>query len=191
MTQETTGRTGRLKLFLTTFGLAAILGVSGGLMYLTWPAPANADDAPVSEKVAPVGEPAPIESPVSEPAADATTTLKGDWCHLTDDDVSCLQKAEASGKRIIFLFSADWCGWCKHFKTKVEPDPEVQKLLGEFFLVYVDSEKGKKFTEKAGVKGFPFFLVFEKAFEKVIGAVGGTPRTPDAFIKQFSQYRAS
>ena len=72
--------------------------------------------------------------------------------------------AAASDKLVLADLSAIWCSSCRTFDRKVLSDEGVRSLIDEryiFVRVEYESDEGKMFRERYGVKGFPKLLVID------------------------------
>ena len=67
-------------------------------------------------------------------------------------------------------FNATWCGPCRALK------PQLKKLCKDnnFVFVSVDVDENPELSEKYGVQGLPFVLIYKKG-EKVFEFVGSKP----------------
>lgn len=109
-----------------------------------------------------------------------------------------LARAKAEGKNIFVDLTASWCGWCKKMDKETFSQPEVVKLVNDYFVpvkVWGDSDKeltieGYKITERNlatsafGVTGFPTFYFLcpnGKAYNRLIGY-----RIKDALMKELT-----
>jgi len=121
--------------------------------------------------------------------AEGKKAPKAEWCEQSPDH-DCRPAACASGKRVIVLFSAEWCGWCKHMKKNIFPDPAVQEFLSHFALIEVVAEKNEDLMKELGVDRFPSWLIIEKDCDKTLDAFTGASRTVEAFLQRFRPYLA-
>jgi thiol-disulfide isomerase/thioredoxin len=83
-------------------------------------------------------------------------------------------KAKAENKKIIVLFHASWCGWCKKMDISMN-DPVCKKYFDDNFITVhltVDESEGKKHLETPGgdlikkkykgeTAGLPFWLILD------------------------------
>jgi len=62
---------------------------------------------------------------------------KADGGNLID---AALVRAEREDKRVLILFGANWCPWCRRLHQALSSAPTVvQKIHQEFVLVYIDA----------------------------------------------------
>ena len=104
----------------------------------------------------------------------AMADWKSDW-------EAGLQQAETTGKPMLVLFTADWCGPCQELKKDVLSDAQVAgRLRNEFTLVKVDlTEQGGPNGQTAatyGVRGIPTLIRFNAKGEQVDRLSGGVPK---------------
>ncbi|HIF52687.1 MAG: thioredoxin family protein [Fuerstiella sp.] len=78
-----------------------------------------------------------------------------------------------TGKPIVAMFSASWCGPCKRMIANVYPTDEAKDALTEFIPVYIDSEKHRDLATKNSIHSFPTFICFDVDGESVEQHVGG------------------
>jgi thiol-disulfide isomerase/thioredoxin len=83
-------------------------------------------------------------------------------------------KAKTEKKKIIVLFHASWCGWCKKMDLSMN-DPVCKKYFDDNFITVhltVDESEGKKHLETPGadlikkkykgeMAGLPFWLILD------------------------------
>lgn len=85
-----------------------------------------------------------------------------------------LIKARNENKRVMLVFYATWCKWCKKFEAETLPDPEVSKLVSsDFVAVKIDAESANKVVHEMrqmamfeladvyGVQSFPTIWFLE------------------------------
>lgn len=107
-----------------------------------------------------------------------------------DSSAYALSAAKKSGKPIIMVFSAAWCGPCQMMKNEVYPSAEVKAFHDKFVWAYldIDDPRNEKIATKFNVEGIPHieFLTPEgKEIDKQVGANG-----PADFAKTLSSVLA-
>jgi len=84
-------------------------------------------------------------------------------------------KATAENKKLMVIFHASWCGWCKKMDASLA-DKSIQPLINRDFIIThltVHESPGKKEMENPGAQqlmdkhgganqGLPYWLVFDK-----------------------------
>lgn len=81
-----------------------------------------------------------------------------------------LEKAQASGKPVVVLFYADWCGYCKKFVPTFNDIIKTRKFKSNLAVAFVDGTNpaNTQYMVDYEVKGFPsVFMVNFKSGEKV------------------------
>ena len=94
--------------------------------------------------------PAPIEPPtVSEVVRNPTSYEEA------------LKTAEKLNKKIVLMFSADWCHWCSKFKSEVLTASSVKEALENYVFLIVDADQNKSILSKFGIRGLPNFYIID------------------------------
>ena len=93
---------------------------------------------------------------------------KVDGAKLIED---AIVRAKQEDKRILVLFGANWCPWCRRLHQAVTSAPAVtQKVQQKFILVYIDANTRNDRKRNAAVierygnplqYGLPVFVVLE------------------------------
>lgn len=83
------------------------------------------------------------------------------------------EASQKSGKPIVAMFSASWCGPCRAMIGTVYPTDEAQKALQEFVPVYIDAEKQRELATENDIHGFPTFVCFDSDGAVIDKHVGG------------------
>jgi len=86
-----------------------------------------------------------------------------------------LRLAEEQNKPVMLYFWATWCKFCRKLESEVFPDPQVNALLRQnFVLVAVNVDTDKRVSSKYGVQ-YPPAMIFitprEEVLERVMGYV--------------------
>ncbi len=96
---------------------------------------------------------------------------------------SALAEAKKTGKPLIAVFSASWCGPCQANKKNVYPAEAVKPYHDKFVWAYLDADEAanKKPMQEFGVNGIPHIQFLDKDGKTLDKQVGGT--NPEAFAK--------
>lgn len=82
--------------------------------------------------------------------------------------------AKNQNKKVLVLFTADYCGWCGKQK-EVFLDPSVTSSLANYIVCYVDSTSRKDLVAKYKVRPIPAYFVIdhdENIIKKHVGYKG-------------------
>ncbi|MDG2222220.1 MAG: thioredoxin family protein [Rubripirellula sp.] len=91
---------------------------------------------------------------------------------LTDFE-KAREKSAETGKPVLAMFSASWCGPCKMMIANVYPTDEAKQALAPFVPVYIDSEQQVDLATKNEVRAYPTFICFDTEGESLGQHVGG------------------
>ncbi len=107
---------------------------------------------------------------------------KGSPKFLTSYDAA-LKASKESGKPVVMIFSAAWCGPCQANKKAVYPSDAVQPFHEKFVWAYLDADDEANIPamQKFGVTGIPHIQFLDKGGKSLGNAVGGT--SPEEFAK--------
>ena len=97
------------------------------------------------------------------------------------------QESSQTGKPILAMFSASWCGPCKTMISNVFPTDDVQGALESFVAVYIDSEKHRELASENGIRAFPTFKCFTTEDLEVAEHVGAKPT--EGFLELLDQFQ--
>ena len=96
--------------------------------------------------------------------------LPENWSKTYED---AQKRSKESGKPVVVMFSASWCGPCKAMIANVFPTDEAKQALKKFVPVYFDSEKQKELASKNSIRAYPTFVCFDPEGEEIARKVGG------------------
>jgi thiol-disulfide isomerase/thioredoxin len=109
--------------------------------------------------------------------------LPDNW--LTDFQQAS-EKSSETGKPILAMFSASWCGPCKAMIANVYPTDEAKQALAAFVPVYIDSEKETDLAAKNDIRAYPTFVCFDTSGKAIDQHVGGGD--VDKFVEMLSGF---
>ncbi|ANI90702.1 hypothetical protein A9P82_09220 [Arachidicoccus ginsenosidimutans] len=94
----------------------------------------------------------------------------------TADEIlsSAIAQAKQQHKKVLIMFHASWCGWCKRMDASIE-DKSCKKYFDDNFVIdHIDiMEHGKEvalenpggqamYEKYGGAEGIPFWLIFDE-----------------------------
>ncbi|MCI5149730.1 MAG: thioredoxin family protein [Candidatus Electrothrix sp. MAN1_4] len=83
--------------------------------------------------------------------AEAVTTSK--WYEKASSFEKIEKAAKKKDKPYILFFYTDWCGYCKKMNKKYLTNPDVQKILAQYYRIKINPENSAKAKTLAGQKG--------------------------------------
>lgn len=93
-----------------------------------------------------------------------------DFSSLKVQDTKVLktfETAKANNKKVLLIFDAVWCGYCRKFNQQTMKDLEVRKTLADFETLNIDVDKYPKVVKafESGsvykkIKGVPTIMIF-------------------------------
>jgi thiol:disulfide interchange protein len=103
---------------------------------------------------------------------------------------SALSEAKKTGKPVLLVFSATWCGPCQANKKNVYPAAAVKPYHDKFVWAYLDADDdaNKKPMTEYGVDGIPHIQFLDRDGKSIDKLVGAT--TPDKFAKKLQDVLA-
>lgn len=91
---------------------------------------------------------------------DSSGAVSGGPRFATSYDAA-MSQARTTGKPVILIFSAHWCGPCRMMKEEVYPSAAVSPFWNKFVWAYldVDQSANQLAAQKFGVRGIPAIFV--------------------------------
>jgi thiol:disulfide interchange protein len=122
-------------------------------------------------------EVAPLVPSVPEPTGTAPATDPPEIARPYEEGVdAAVSRAHADGKRVLLMFGANWCVWCRRLSWVFENEPSVRAALADgWHVVHVDTGTRGSPTNAALVQrygnplqhGLPCLVVLDGAGQLV------------------------
>jgi thioredoxin-like negative regulator of GroEL len=107
-----------------------------------------------------------------------------------DSARSVLNDAKKSGKPIVMVFSAVWCGPCQTMKKEVYPSEAVKAFHDKFEWAYLDTDDSDndKAAKEFGVSGIPHIQFLDASGKPIDKQVGSS--SPESFAAKLKEVLA-
>ena len=101
-----------------------------------------------------------------------------------DSSTYALSAAKKSGKPVVMVFSAAWCGPCQTMKKEVYPSAAVKAFHDKFIWAYldIDVEANGKLFESHKLESVPHLLFLDANGKTIDQQEGGS--SPEEFAKK-------
>lgn len=81
--------------------------------------------------------------------------------HGWQDYDAAYWEMERTGRPMVVLVTAEWCGPCRQLKSNVLPDPQIKGLLRDYTCAMVDLDQEPSLAQQlGGSEGVPFMAVY-------------------------------
>ena len=161
--------------------IAAVLAVAG--------CPKPASDTTASDPAALVANEPPAETtddggaPAAEPGAETTDDAGAAATESPADNSEAkpiewldydegMKLAADEGRPVMIDLYADWCPPCKMLDEQTWPDPEVQKLAGQFVCIKVNVDENGEVGAKYEASSIPLIVFLKSDGTKIDSLVG-------------------
>jgi thiol:disulfide interchange protein len=78
-----------------------------------------------------------------------------------------LKKSEETGRPVLVIYTANWCGYCKKMKSETLSNDKVKEAMKSFIVVVVDTDKDRSGIGKFSVTGLPSYVITNSKEEKL------------------------
>ena len=86
-----------------------------------------------------------------------TSKISHGWQYYT----AAYREMERTGRPMVVLVTAEWCGPCRQLESNVLPDPQIKGLLSDYACTMVDLDHEPSLAQKlGGGEGVPFMAVY-------------------------------
>lgn len=102
----------------------------------------------------------------------AEVDLPEGWTTSWDD---ARAQAKETGKPILAVFSAEWCGPCQQMRKNVYPLDAVKQQLQEWVPVYVDTDEHPELAKQYDISSIPAFVFLSPDLKVEGGFIGARP----------------
>lgn len=79
------------------------------------------------------------------------------------------QEAKEKDSKLLLIFGADWCGYCKVLEADV--DKNLSEFMDGYVVCHVDYDSNRELARKYGVRSIPHSVVLDG--EKVLSTKTG------------------
>ena len=117
-----------------------------------------------STTTGPAPQPGAPGAPVASEAGAPGATTEVPWGH---DYEAALAKAKETGKPILMVFHATWCGPCRQMKATTYKDAAVVAKAESFVPVYVDVDEKKALSDQFEIRGIPHYVIVSPQGQEV------------------------
>jgi thiol-disulfide isomerase/thioredoxin len=119
--------------------------------------PPIVDSPPNTPKVDPPTEPPKVQPDKMPKIEDdpPPSQTPGKWHDYTE----AMDLGKKNNKKILVMFGAEWCSWCKRMQKETLSNTEVKQKLDGFVLCYVDCDKQRNLADKHKIAGVPAYLI--------------------------------
>ena len=93
-----------------------------------------------------------------------------------------LKEAKRSDKKILIIFGADWCSWCKKLDKDTLKDKTVKQAIsdGNQIEIHVNVDQRKDLAKKFSVRGIPAYAIVDK--DEVVVRQGSGFKDPSNYV---------
>ena len=90
--------------------------------------------------------------------------------------------AKRSDRKVLIVFGAEWCSWCKKLDKETIRNREVNKAIaeGNVINIHVDVDQRKDLAKKFSVRGIPAYVIIDK--DEAVVRQGSGFKDPSNFI---------
>ncbi len=112
------------------------------------------------------------------------TAFGGTW--VTDLEKG-INIARSDDKKVLIYFHTDTCPYCYQMEEFVLGDPEVDRYIGErFVVVSLSLNENRDIARRFGVFGVPYFVFYDPESGRVLMKIYGS-RDRDDFLSLLSE----
>ena len=72
---------------------------------------------------------------------------------------------EPKCKKVLLIFSADWCHYCQKAKEDMQTDPVLSNIMKNYEIVNIDFDNEKEIVRGHNIKMIPAFIIFNDGTE--------------------------
>lgn len=86
---------------------------------------------------------------------------------VADNYTDALDLSAKNGKPVLVFYTADWCVYCQKMKSETLPSVEVNEMLKNYILVYINTDIDRSGIKKFNVENLPSFVITNYKEEKI------------------------
>lgn len=80
---------------------------------------------------------------------------------LNDKNYNTLINNENSKESMVFIFSSEWCTYCKNLLKKINIIEKDKNKPCEFKIYYIQEHNSRKILNKFSIKAYPTIIFFK------------------------------
>lgn len=91
---------------------------------------------------------------------------------VADNYADALEKSGKSGKPVLVFYTAEWCKYCQKMKAETMSSPDVNRVLKNYILVYVNTDIDRSGVKEFSIQNLPSFVITNCKKENIKSSKG-------------------